>query len=168
MAETVRGPWPGTLTGMTTDLSGLVQAVDHVGIAVPDLEEAIAFHCETFGLVVTHREENEEQGVVEAMLAPPGADAQGAAVQLLAPLRPDSAIGAFLQRSGPGLQQLAYRVSDVEAAAARLRGAGVRVLYDAARRGTGGSLINFAHPKDTGGVLVELVQPAPSADEAAD
>jgi len=159
MAETVRCQDPGTLTGMTADLSPLVQAVDHVGIAVPDLEVAITFHCGTFGLQVTHREENAEQGVVEAMLAPAGGTGDGAAVQLLAPLRPDSPISAFLQRSGPGLQQLAYRVSDVEAAAASLRQAGVRVLYDHAKRGTGGSLINFAHPRDTGGVLIELVQP---------
>jgi len=166
MAETVRCPAAGTLTGMTADLSALVQAVDHVGIAVPDLDAAIAFHCETFGLRVTHREENEDQGVVEAMLTP-AAGGDGAAVQLLAPLRPDCAIARFLERSGPGLQQLAYRVRDVEAAAARLREDGVRVLYDSPRRGTGGSLINFAHPKDTGGVLIELVQPSTTSPEDA-
>ncbi|MGB7449814.1 MAG: methylmalonyl-CoA epimerase [Ornithinimicrobium sp.] len=148
---------------MTADLSALVQAVDHVGIAVWDLDTAIEFHCQTFGLVVTHREENVEQGVSEAMLMPAGDIGEGAAVQLLAPLRPDSPIGGFLERSGPGLQQLAYRVGDVEAVAASLRLAGVRMLYEQAKRGTGGSLINFAHPKDTGGVLVELVQPPPGA-----
>lgn len=159
MGETVRCPATGTLTDMSADLSARVQAVDHVGLAVFDLDEAIDFHCRTFGLVVTHREDNVEQGVSEAMLAPPGCSAEGAAVQLLAPLRPDSPIGAFLERSGPGLQQLAYRVDDVEAAAAALRQAGVRMLYERSRRGTAGSLINFAHPKDTGGVLIELVQP---------
>lgn len=82
-------------------------------------------------------------------------------MQLLAPLTPESTIAAFIGRSGPGLQQLAYRVADVEAAADSLRANGVRVLYAEAKVGTGGSMINFAHPKDTGGVLIELVQPVP-------
>ncbi len=146
---------------MTDDFA--VLAVDHVGIAVPSLEAAIDFHCSTFGLEVTHREINEEQGVAEAMLSPVGSAAGGAAIQLLAPLTPESTIAAFIGRSGPGLQQLAYRVADVEAAAAALRLRGVRVLYAEAKVGTGGSLINFAHPKDTGGVLIELVQPADPA-----
>jgi methylmalonyl-CoA/ethylmalonyl-CoA epimerase len=137
---------------------GLVTGVDHVGIAVADLDEAIAWYGSTFGLVATHTETNEEQGVREAMLRAPG-DA-GAAVQLLAPLRPDSAIGKFLDRNGPGIQQLAYRVADIDAACADLRSKGVRLLYDEPRRGTAGSRINFVHPKDAGGVLVELVQPA--------
>lgn len=141
------------------DLASMVLAVDHVGIAVTDLEAAIAFHCEAFGLEVTHREVNEEQGVAEAMLSPVGSASSATALQLLAPLTPQSSIAAFIERSGPGLQQLAYRVADVEAAATALRGKGVRVLYDQAKVGTGGSLINFAHPKDTGGVLIELVQP---------
>ncbi|ACU39912.1 methylmalonyl-CoA epimerase [Actinosynnema pretiosum subsp. pretiosum] len=141
-------------------LSGLITAVDHVGIAVPDLDEAIAFHRETFGLVVAHEEVNEEQGVREAMLRAPGDGGGGTAVQLLAPLSPKSTIAKFLDRSGPGLQQLAYRVSDVDAAAERLREAGLRVLYASAKRGTGGSRVNFVHPKDAGGVLVELVEPA--------
>ncbi len=148
---------------MTDDLGLVVLTIDHVGIAVPDLEAAIAFQRQTFGLEVTHREVNEEQGVAEAMLSAPDAPAGAAALQLLAPLRVDSAIGAFIDRSGPGLQQLAYRVADVEAAAEALRARGVRVLYETAKVGTGGSLINFAHPKDTGGVLVELVQLAESS-----
>jgi methylmalonyl-CoA/ethylmalonyl-CoA epimerase len=135
-----------------------VTAVDHVGIAVSDLDEAISWYGSTFGLVATHTETNEEQGVREAMLAAPG-DA-GAAIQLLAPLRPDSTIGRFLERSGPGLQQLAYRVVDIDASCAALRAQGVRLLYDAPRRGTAGSRINFVHPRDAGGVLVELVEPA--------
>lgn len=155
---------------MTDDFA--VLAVDHVGIAVPDLDSAIEFHCSTFGLQVTHREVNEEQGVAEAMLSPVAAAgnsgaggsfaaesaAGGAVIQLLAPLTPESTIAAFIGRSGPGLQQLAYRVGDVEAAAAALRSKGVRVLYAEAKVGTGGALINFVHPKDTGGVLIELVQ----------
>ena len=127
--------------------------IDHVGIAVPDLDEAIAFYKRAFGLEVVHEEVNEEQGVREAMLA-----IGDSYLQLLAPLTPDSTIGKFLDRSGPGIQQMAFAVDDVEAAAADLRAAGVRVLYDQAKVGTGGSLENFCHPKDCGGVLVELVQ----------
>jgi methylmalonyl-CoA/ethylmalonyl-CoA epimerase len=145
----------------TSPVPPLVIAVDHVGIAVADLDEAIAWYAATFGLVATHTETNEEQGVREAMLSAPG-DA-GAAVQLLAPLRPDSPIGKFLDRNGPGIQQMAYRVADVDAACAALREKGVRLLYDTPRRGTADSLINFVHPRDAGGVLVELVQPAPAA-----
>jgi methylmalonyl-CoA/ethylmalonyl-CoA epimerase len=138
-----------------------VVAVDHIGIAVADLDEAIAWYADTFGLVATHVETNEEQGVREAMLSAPG-DA-GAAVQLLAPLRPDSAIGKFLERSGPGIQQMAYRVADIDATCAALREKGIRLLYDEPRRGTADSRINFVHPKDAGGVLVELVEPAAEA-----
>lgn len=132
--------------------------VDHVGIAVPDLDEAIAWYARTFGLRCVHQEVNDEQGVREAMLAVGDGETR---VQLLAPLRPDAAIARFLERSGPGVQQVAYTVADVEAASATLRGRGLRVLYETARRGTAGSLVNFVHPKDAGGVLVELVQPAP-------
>jgi len=133
----------------------LFTRIDHVGIAVPDLDEAIAFYARTFGMTVVHEEVNEEQGVREAMLRVGDSLAQ---VQLLAPLHPDSAIARFLDRSGPGIQQVAYGVDDVEAASATLRKRGLRLLYDAPRRGTAGSLINFIHPKDAGGVLVELVQ----------
>ncbi|MEV0900952.1 methylmalonyl-CoA epimerase [Actinoplanes sp. NPDC049802] len=138
-------------------LPGLLR-IDHVGVAVPDLDEAIAFYTATFGLCCVHRETNEEQGVQEAMLAV--GDGAGPRLQLLAPARPDSAIAKFLDRSGPGLQQLAYTVADVEAAADALRARGLRLLYDAPKRGTAGSRINFVHPKDAGGVLVELVEPA--------
>ena len=142
--------------------SHLFRAVDHVGIAVPDLDAAIASWRTTFGLEVLHTEANEDQGVREAMLGVgPG---EGARVQLLAPLDEHSAIARFLDRSGPGLQQLAFQVADVEQAAQVLRGRGVRVLYDEPRRGTAGSRINFLHPKDCGGVLVELVEP-PGDDE---
>ncbi len=142
----------------TSSLGSLVTGVDHVGIAVADLDEAIAWYADTLGLVATHTEINEEQGVREAMLSAPGDG--GAAIQLLAPLRPDSPIGKFLDRNGPGLQQLAYRVTDIDAACAALRDKGVRLLYDAPRRGTANSRINFVHPRDAGGVLVELVEPA--------
>ncbi|QFZ22939.1 methylmalonyl-CoA epimerase [Saccharothrix syringae] len=139
---------------------GFATAIDHVGIAVPDLDAAIAFHREHFGLEVAHEEVNEEQGVREAMLRAPGDDGTGAAVQLLAPLTPESTIAKFIGRSGPGLQQLAYRVSDVDAASAELRARGLRLLYDVPKRGTANSRVNFVHPKDAGGVLVELVEPA--------
>jgi methylmalonyl-CoA/ethylmalonyl-CoA epimerase len=132
--------------------------IDHVGVAVPDLDEALTFYADTFGLRCVHQETNEEQGVREAMLAV--GDGDGPRLQLLAPARPDSAIAKFLGRSGPGLQQLAYTVADVEATSEALRARGLRLLYEKARRGTAGSLINFIHPKDAGGVLVELVQPA--------
>jgi methylmalonyl-CoA/ethylmalonyl-CoA epimerase len=147
------------MTGPWQDLAPLVRAIDHVGIAVADLDAAVEWHATHLGLVVVHEEVNEEQGVREAMLAPPHAAAGSAQLQLLAPLRPDSAIGRFLDRSGPGLQQLAYRVDDVDLATRVLRAKGLRLLYDEARRGTGGSRINFVHPKDAGGVLVELVEP---------
>jgi methylmalonyl-CoA/ethylmalonyl-CoA epimerase len=133
--------------------------IDHVGVAVPDLDAALAFYADTFGMRCVHQETNEEQGVREAMLAVGTGDA-GPRVQLLAPLRPDSAIARFLDRSGPGLQQLAYTVADIEATSAALRARGIRLLYDEPRRGTAGARINFVHPKDAGGVLVELVQPA--------
>jgi methylmalonyl-CoA/ethylmalonyl-CoA epimerase len=136
----------------------LVTGVDHVGIAVADLDEAITWYADTLGLVATHTETNEQQGVREAMLSAPGDT--GAAIQLLAPLRPDSPIGKFIDRNGPGIQQLAYRVTDVDAACAALREKGVRLLYAEPRRGTADSRINFVHPRDAGGVLVELVEPA--------
>ncbi|MBQ0925312.1 methylmalonyl-CoA epimerase [Saccharopolyspora endophytica] len=146
---------------MRAELKDLVTAIDHVGIAVPDLDEAIAFQRDTFGLEVAHSEENAEQGVREAMLRAPGDTTGATQIQLLAPLREDSTIAKFLDKNGPGLQQLAYRVTDVEAAMEALRAKGLRLLYDEPRRGTADSRINFVHPKDAGGVLVELVEPAP-------
>ena len=136
-----------------------VTTFDHVGIAVPDLEAAKAWYAENLGLVALHEETNAEQGVREAMLHAPG-DESGPAVQLLAPLDESSTIAKFIDRNGPGLQQVAYRVVDVEATAASLRAKGVRLLYERAKRGTAESKVNFLHPKDAGGVLVELVQPA--------
>jgi methylmalonyl-CoA/ethylmalonyl-CoA epimerase len=138
----------------------LFTAIDHVGIAVPDLDEAIRFYDETFGLKEIHREVNEEQGVAEAMLAVGATDSK---IQLLAPLTPESTIAKFLDKNGQGIQQLAYRVVDVEQVSDILRSRGVRLLYDAPRRGTSDSRINFVHPKDAGGVLVELVEPAKGA-----
>jgi methylmalonyl-CoA/ethylmalonyl-CoA epimerase len=135
-------------------------AIDHVGIAVPDLDVAIAFYTEKFGMKVAHEETNEEQGVREAMVA---VGDTGSFIQLLAPLSPDTTIGKFLAKSGPGLQQLAYRVTDIDAVCAILRERGLRLLYDVPKRGTSDSRVNFIHPKDAGGVLVELVEPNPDA-----
>ena len=135
----------------------LFTAIDHVGIAVPDLDAAIAFYRDTYGMTLAHEEVNEEQGVREAMMAVGGS---GSHIQLLAPLTPESTIARYLDRSGPGVQQVAYRVEDVEAVSAVLRERGLRLLYDTPRRGTSNSQVNFIHPKDAGGVLVELVQPA--------
>ena len=136
----------------------MLDAIDHVGIAVADLDQAKEFYQRAFGMTVVHEEVNEEQGVREAMLA---VGDSGSSIQLLAPLRPDSTIAKFLDRKGPGIQQLAFRVSDVDAVTEALRANGLRVLWEQAKRGTAGSRVNFVHPKDAGGVLVELVEPAP-------
>jgi len=131
--------------------------IDHVGLAVPDLDAAIAFYADTFGILSVHEETNEEQGVREAMLAVGDGSTR---IQLLAPLTDESTIARFIGRNGPGVQQVAYTVEDIEAVSADLRGKGLRLLYAAPRRGTSNSRVNFIHPKDAGGVLVELVQPA--------
>jgi methylmalonyl-CoA/ethylmalonyl-CoA epimerase len=144
---------------MSPDLPAhLFTAIDHVGIAVTDLDEAMAFYRDTFGMETVHEETNEEQGVREAMVA---VGDSGQCIQLLAPIDDSSTIAKFLDRHGPGIQQLAYRVTDIEAVSAALRERGLRLLYDVAKRGTAGSLVNFVHPKDAGGVLIELVEPAP-------
>jgi methylmalonyl-CoA/ethylmalonyl-CoA epimerase len=140
--------------------SALVTAVDHVGIAVPDLDVAIKWYHDYLGMIVLHEEVNDDQGIREAMLSVRGAPKGSAQVQLMAPLDETSVIAKFLDKRGPGIQQLAYRVSDLDALSDRLRDQGVRLLYAAPRRGTANSRINFIHPKDAGGVLVELVEPA--------
>ena len=156
-AESVTG-WANSASAAGV---GLLR-IDHVGVAVPDLDEAIAFYERVFGMRCVHVETNEEQGVKEAMLAV-GPGSAGGQIQLLAPLGPQSTITKFLDRSGPGVQQVAYTVVDVEAASAALRAQGLRLLYETPRRGTADSRVNFVHPKDAGGVLVELVQPAATA-----
>lgn len=137
----------------------LFVCIDHVGLAVPNLDEAIKFHTEILGWRLLHREANEEQGVEEAMIGTGDQLEQNAQIQLLAPLNENSTIAKFIGRNGPGLQQLAYRVRDLDAVSATLRERGVRLLYPEAKRGTNDSRINFCHPKDTGGVLLELVEP---------
>jgi methylmalonyl-CoA/ethylmalonyl-CoA epimerase len=140
--------------------SALVTAVDHVGIAVPDLDVAIKWYHDHLGMIVLHEEVNDDQGIREAMLAVRGAPSGSTQIQLMSPLDETSTIAKFIDKRGPGLQQFAYRVSDLDALSERLREDGVRLIYDAPRRGTANSRINFIHPKDSGGVLVELVEPS--------
>jgi methylmalonyl-CoA/ethylmalonyl-CoA epimerase len=144
---------------MTQQTADLFTAIDHVGVAVRDLDDAIAFYRDTYGMSLLHEETNEDQGVQEAMM---GVGASGSCIQLLAPISPESTIAKFLDRSGPGIQQIAYRVEDLDAVSATLRERGMRLLFDAPRRGTADSRTNFIHPKDAGGILVELVEPAAS------
>lgn len=136
--------------------TSLVTGLDHVGIAVADLDAAIEWYYEHLGMILVHEEVNDDQEIREAMLAVPGSTAQ---IQLMAPLNESSVIAKFLDKRGPGIQQLACRVTDLDAICRRLRSQGIRLVYDAPRRGTANSLINFIHPKDAGGVLIELVEP---------
>ncbi|MDA8439123.1 MAG: methylmalonyl-CoA epimerase [Propionibacterium sp.] len=140
-------------------MENMFVCIDHVGYAVPDLDEAIAFHTEVLGFRLLHREVNEEQGVAEAMLGTGSQLPESAQVQLLAPLNENSTIAKFIGKNGPGVQQVCYRVSDIDAVCDALRAKGVRLLYPQPKRGTAGARINFAHPKDTGGILLELTQP---------
>ena len=145
----------------TALISDLIVAIDHVGIAVPDLDAAKEWYATHLGFETLHQETNAEQGVEEAMVGPAGGT--GAVIQLLAPLDESSTIAKFIDRNGPGIQQLAYRVADLDAVSETLRAKGVRLLYAEAKFGTGGSRVNFIHPKDAGGVLIELVEPAKDA-----
>ncbi len=147
--------------------TALVTAIDHVGVAVPDLDVAVQWYHDRLGMIVLHEEVNEDQGVREAMLSVRGAPLGSAQLQLMAPIDDTCTIAKFIDKRGPGLQQLAYRVSDIEALTDRLRRQGVRLLYDAPRRGTANSRINFIHPKDAGGVLIELVEPASQSPDSA-
>jgi methylmalonyl-CoA/ethylmalonyl-CoA epimerase len=136
--------------------------IDHVGIAVADLDEAITFYEKAYGMRCVHVETNDEQGVREAMMA---VGDSGSYIQLLCPLNPDTTIGKFLTKNGPGIQQMAYGVDDLDAVSEHLKSQGLRLLYDAPKSGTAGSRINFIHPKSAGGVLVELVEAAPGGLE---
>ncbi|HET6760041.1 MAG TPA: methylmalonyl-CoA epimerase [Propionibacteriaceae bacterium] len=153
---------PSELEAVLPGLLGL----DHVGIAVSDVDAAVGFYCDVLGLQVVHREQNLDQQVAEVMLS--GSDKAENQLQLLMPLAEDSVLNRFLVRRGPGLHHVAYAVSDVRSASSILRQCGVRVLYDAPRAGTRGSQINFVHPKDTGGVLLELVEHSNADSAGAD
>jgi methylmalonyl-CoA/ethylmalonyl-CoA epimerase len=140
--------------------TALVTAIDHIGIAVPDLDAAITWYHDHLGMILVHEEVNDDQGIREAMLSVPGALNGTAQIQLMAPVDDSSAIAKFLDKRGPGIQQMAVRVSDLDSLSKRLRARGVRLVYEAPRRGTANSRINFIHPKDAGGVLIELVEQA--------
>ncbi len=132
--------------------------IDHVGIACRDLARAVAFYESTFGLIVASREENEDQGVREALLRVADGPAGSSYVQLLEPLGPDTPVGRFLARHGEGVHHVGYGVTDIEAALASIGATGVRLIDARPRHGSMGASIAFLHPKDVGGVLTELVQ----------
>lgn len=147
----------------------LLTRLDHVGIACRDLRRAIDMYRETFGLGVLSLEENEEQGVREAMLAAGPAGFTGADpgslgvgyIQLLEPLSPDTPVGRFIARRGEGIHHVGYGVANIEEALATVAGTGIRLVDERPRHGSMGASIAFLHPADLGGVLTELVQ-APS------
>jgi methylmalonyl-CoA/ethylmalonyl-CoA epimerase len=139
----------------------LLTRIDHVGIACRDLRLAIDMYRETFGLGVVSLEENEEQGVREAMLAVEGAAAdldRPGYIQLLEPLGPDTPVGKFIARRGEGLHHVGYGVADIGQALAAIGGTGIRLIDERPRHGSMGAAIAFLHPGDLGGVLTELVQ----------
>jgi methylmalonyl-CoA epimerase len=129
--------------------------IDHIGVAVADLDAAIALHQETYGMPVVHRETVEEQGVEAALL-----DVGESHVELIRPLSEDSSVGRFLAARGPGLHHVAYGVDDIEAVLARLREQQVRLIDETPRIGIRGARIAFLHPAASGGVLTEIVQAA--------
>jgi methylmalonyl-CoA/ethylmalonyl-CoA epimerase len=128
--------------------------VDHIGVAVEDLDAAIALHEEAYGMAVAHREVVEEQGV-EAVLLDVGENH----VELLRPLNGETPVGRFLSKRGPGLHHVAYQVTDVQATLDTLRDRGLRLIDEAPRTGIRGSRVAFLHPESSGGVLTEIVQP---------
>jgi methylmalonyl-CoA/ethylmalonyl-CoA epimerase len=129
--------------------------IDHIGVAVDDLEEAVSLYSERLGMPVEHRETLEDQGV-EAVLLAVGVSH----VELLRPLAPDTAVGRFLERNGPGLHHVAYGTDDIDAALVDARAAGLALIDEQPRTGIRGSRVAFVHPKSTGGVLTELVEAA--------
>jgi len=133
----------------------MLSAVDHVGVAVEDIDAALAIYRDVLGMPLVHRETVSEQGVDAALL-----DVGYSHVELLQPLGPDTAVGKFLARRGPGLHHVAYRVESVEETLQTLSAAGVRLIDERPRTGIRGSLVAFLHPASTGGVLTEIVQPA--------
>jgi methylmalonyl-CoA/ethylmalonyl-CoA epimerase len=133
----------------------MLGAIDHTGVAVADIDQALPFYTEVLGLVLVHRETIDQQGVEAALL-----DIGDGHVELIAPLGPDTGVAKFLERRGPGLHHVAYRVDDIDAALASLSAAGVRLIDERPRTGIRGSRVAFLHPSATGGVLTEIVEPA--------
>lgn len=129
--------------------------IDHIGVAVEDLDAALQLYSEVLGMPVVHRETVTEQGV-EALLLDVGENH----VELLAPLGPDTPVGKFLAKKGPGLHHVAYQVADIDATLAALKASGTRLIDETPRVGIRGSRVAFVHPAATGGVLTEIVQPA--------
>jgi len=141
-------------TGAEGTLGPVFGSIDHIGVAVDDLNAAIAAHRDTYGMPLVHRETIADQGVEAALL-----DVGDSHVELLAPLADDTPVGRFLARRGPGLHHVAYRVDDVAGALRQLRDAGVRLIDETPRTGIRGSQVAFLHPSASGGVLTELIQP---------
>lgn len=127
--------------------------IDHVGIAVADLEAAVERYRTTLGLEPAHRERMDDQGVEEVLF-----EVGSSFVQLLGALGPNTPVGRFLEKRGEGIHHVGYRVESVVGALEKLRAAGVRLIDETPRRGSRGTTIAFVHPRDMGGVLVELVQ----------
>ena len=136
----------------------MLRTIDHVGIAVPDLDAAAERYRSMFAIDPAHRERVADQGVEEVLF-----DLGGSSIQLLGALGPDTPVGRFLERRGPGLHHVGYRVDDVAGALERLRGEGARLIDETPRRGSRGTTIAFVHPASLEGVLVELVQVRHSA-----
>jgi methylmalonyl-CoA epimerase len=130
-----------------------LSAIDHVGVAVEDIDAALALYRDTLGLALVHRETVSEQGVDAVLL-----DVGDSHIELLQPLGPDTAVGRFLARRGPGLHHVAYRVASVEETLNALSVAGIRLIDERPRTGIRGSQVAFLHPASTGGVLTEIVQ----------
>lgn len=133
----------------------MLSAIDHIGVAVEDLDAAISLYAGQLGMSVVHRETVSEQGVEAVLL-----DVGDSHVELLKPLGPETAVGKYLARRGPGLHHVAYRVPDVAEALTELSKAGMRLIDEQPRTGIRNSRVAFIHPASTGGVLTEIVQPA--------
>jgi methylmalonyl-CoA/ethylmalonyl-CoA epimerase len=129
--------------------------IDHIGVAVEEIEPALELYRDSFRLEFAHREVVEEQGV-EAVLLDTGENH----VELLAPLSPDTPVGRFLAAKGPGLHHVAYQVTDIDATLQALKNAGLQLIDQEPRTGIRESRVAFLHPRSTGGVLTEIVQPA--------
>jgi len=134
--------------------------IDHIGVAVEEIDPSLELYRDNFQLRVAHREVVEEQGV-EAVLLDVGENH----VELLAPLGPDTPVGRFLAKKGPGLHHVAYQVEDIDATLAALRQAGLGLIDEQARVGIRGSRVAFMHPAATDGVLTEIVEPAAGAED---
>src|SRR5438270_13409241 len=133
----------------------MLSTIDHVGVAVEDIDAALGLYRDSLGMPLVHRETMTEQGVEGALL-----DVGDGHMELLQPLGPETTVGKFLSRRGPGLHHVAYRVDSVQAALDACAAAGLRLIDETPRTGIRGSRVAFLHPASTGGVLTEIVQPA--------